>query len=261
MNRSTNRNWSVVALLYVIASTNSIAQMGTTPVNQHPVRLADALRARGVDTSPSGLIAALQSGDPTIRALASHKLAEDRDLDAIPQIEAALSAERDQMAGVDIASALWNIGDPIGLAHLQFVCMDASQPISVVGRAVRQIAIAQVSHPQKSSIGKCAAVLLDKLERPDDQDDRLEMLSLLPAVYSDAPKVQSDRITADAQGLLTDPTPAIRMAASRALAQIGAASSLQAMQNAVDREQDAVVKASLQSDLTHLEGSARSDQK
>lgn len=244
------------AVVCVLAMRQAIAQSVTTP-SKEPVRpFAEALRSHGIDPSEPSLVAALKNGDARVRSLAALQLAENRDLKAAPSIEAALAVEKDSQARIGIASALASIGDAVGARHLEAMCMDPSLPVYVTVGALQQLAATRLAQPGLASIGKCAEVVLSELERSTSSGDTLAALAALsafPAMYRDAPRPLSDRMTADAQDLLQDKSPAVRMAASHTLAQIGSSAlSSDSIRRALERESNPDVRSSFESDLQSL---------
>lgn len=207
-------------------------------------RFGDSLTARGIELTEPSLIAALHNSDGEIRSLAALKLAEDRDLDAIPSIEGALLVEKDPKTSIGMASALRTLGDPKGVAYLTTMCADTSLPIDVITQLVWYL------HIFGASTAPCADTILTYLNRSGDSAYRDEIFSLLPALYGDVPKDQSDQILRIIQNNLTDESQtATRLEAGHTLARIESPASIKILQEAISREQDPFVRASLQDDL------------
>src|SRR5437879_5776069 len=70
-----------------------------------PVSLAQSLKERHVELTEAGLLKALRSPNAEVRYLAALRLAEEKDLDVIPAIERALSAEKVPETRINIAIA------------------------------------------------------------------------------------------------------------------------------------------------------------
>jgi hypothetical protein len=217
-----------------------------------PVRIitvAEALKDHGIDLAPASLIAALKNSDPYVRSLAANMLAQDRILEAIPQIESALAAETDPQASIGISGALSALNDPKGAKSLQATCMDSKLPIRFI--------IESASHLQLLHLpsGACADTILNALKVESNASYRDYALYPLAAMYREVPPDQARRILAAIEGLIKDPAQQmhVHLMASHALAQIGASSSIEALNAAILREHDPNVKARMQVDLDTLQ--------
>ena len=111
---------NIKSLFYVIfcllMSYSASAQ--TAPVSvvggldlQRPTT-ADLLRSRGVDTSQSSLITALNNGNRDVKSLAARQLIENKTPQSVAAVENALSTEKDILTRINIASVLANTEDP-----------------------------------------------------------------------------------------------------------------------------------------------------
>ena len=176
----------------------------------------------------------------------------DRDLSATPAIEQALSTETNNQARVNIASALASAGDPIGAKYLETMCSDASLPDTVILRVVHSLAVANFSHPQLASPGKCADAVLSALESGSESYQRAALVTAFPSMYKDVPKDKAERMVADAQNLLGDNDSSVRMVTSQALADMGSTDSIELIRNAMERETDPALRAVHQRNLDKL---------
>src|SRR6202012_2248743 len=120
---------------------------------------AEELKSYGIELSEPSLLAALRNANPRVRMLAAHQLQSDRDTDALPTIESALSVEKDPRVGVGIATALSAIHDPKGTEYLQAMCADTTQPIRVVFEAAQMLQLLDAPS------GGCADAVLGSLNR------------------------------------------------------------------------------------------------
>lgn len=213
------------------------------------VTIAQALKDHGIDTTPDSLIAALKNSDPYVRSLAAHKLAEDRNLDAIPLIKNALAAETNPRARIGYAGALAAYKDPQGVEELQAICSDPKLPIAA------NIESATYLQMSRLPSAVCAETILDSLTNPGDASFRDSALYPLATMYREVPSDQANRILSAIEALLKDRAqqPNARLLASHVLVQIGAPSSIESLKAAVTGEPDATRKSALQADLDALQ--------
>jgi len=211
---------------------------------------SDFLRARGIEISEPSLIAALQSDSPEVRTNAAGKLLGDCDIQSIPAIEKAMSAETDASMRADLATGLASFGDPVGAKYLVAMCTDPSLPTLAMSAAVHGLALAHYAHPQFPPAAVCADTVLNLFDsRPSS---KVDMIELFVAMRPDVSQSQVDRMVADAQSLLPSDIPSDRMAGSEVLAQLNSTASIEAIRNAILREANPTVRASLQGDLDTL---------
>jgi HEAT repeat protein len=241
--------WLIEIILCSCVVTSLAAQKEDISGSNRGKTTAEELQSYGIEFSERSFVAALRNSNPRVRVLAAHQLQSDHDADAIPAIESALSDEKDPRAGVGIATALSALHDPRGTEYLQAMCADTTQPIRVVFDAAQMLQVLDAP-----SAG-CADVLLESLNSANDRDYRDVILSLLPAIYPEVSGEHAVRILETIQNMLKDTTqqPSVRLAAGQALAQIGVPSSAEVVRDALLREDDPVVRASLKSDLNMLE--------
>jgi HEAT repeat protein len=242
-------NWLIGTMATCLFLTPAGAQNGGAITSSRGSTSAEALRSYGVELSEQSLLVALCNVNPKIRALAADQLSHDHHFDAIPAIERAFSIEKDPMTRVGIAAALVAMHDPTGAEHLQTMCSDPAQSIRIVFEATQMLQLFG------QSSGGCAAAILGSVNRVGDADYRAVVLSLLPTIYREVPGNQTNRIVSVIENLLSDETqqPAVIIAASSALSQIGSASSVEVVRGAIVREKEPAVRASLEEDLAALE--------
>ncbi len=239
--------WLISSAVCVLLLGSATAQNSRPNFNKDTTPLAESLHARGIEIPQPSLIAALHNSDGEIRSQAALKLAEDLDVDAIPSIEGALLAEKEPKTRIGIASALRTLGDPKGVEYLTAMCANTSLPIDVVTQLVWYL------HVFGASTAPCADTILTYLNRPGAYAYRDQIFSLLPALYGDVPGDQGDQILRIIQNNLTDEAQAaIRLEAGHTLARIELPASIKILQEAIAREKDPFVRASLQGDLNAL---------
>jgi HEAT repeat protein len=90
------------------------------------------------------------------------------------------------------------------------------------------------------------------LQSPADPDARAQAASLLPR-FQDLSPQESQKILQGVLKALEAPEPAVRLAASHALNEMGNKSAIPDLQKAVANEQDKTVRSQLQTDLQELQ--------
>lgn len=249
MTTILNRSAQVLGTIVICCLTAfpSMAQNGGTSMNSRGRTSAEILHEYGIQLTKPALLSALSNPNPKLRMHAAMQLAANHDSDAIPSIERAFSDEKDSMARVGIAGALASLHDPSGAEHLQAICADSASPVLDVIAAVWTLQALSISH------GGCAGNLLVLLGKEPDYRDAI--ISLLPIIYHEASSEKSEQILRTIEVMLVDAKaqPSVRISAGNALAQIGAASSAEVIRSALSREDDPVIRSSLESDLSLLE--------
>jgi HEAT repeat protein len=244
--KALNAKTVVLIAVFLFRSHNATALQGITPA-------ADILHAHGIDTSEPSLIAALNNSDPQLRSLAAAQLTHAHDFQARSAVEKALSTETNTQARIGMASALANIGDPVGARHLESMCSDATLPVEVIVRAEREVAMAHSDRPSLTSPAKCANVILAAIETVSESYQRAELLTALASMVHEVPSDQASRMVADAQNLLQDKDANTRMRASEALADMGSTASIEAIRNAIQNESNPTARAFQQRNLDTLQ--------
>jgi HEAT repeat protein len=185
--------------------------------------------------------------------LAAAVLSEKKDYHATTAIEAALSSETDLTARINIAGALIYLGDPAGQSSLEALCSDTTQPAQITIRATQQLAMAQRSIQKPASTEKCADAILAVYDSSKSSFDRDSILTILPSMYRNAPKDKAAHMIAIAQSELGDGSPAIRMRASEALAEMGSTASIDLIRSAMQSETEPSVRSWYQRNLDTLQ--------
>jgi len=248
----------IIILCAVILSIFQLVAQNNTPCDSNhpcPMRFTsfvEALRERGIDTSQSSLIAALSNGDPSVRSLAAHQLAENRKADGILAVRNAFLNEKNTSARVGMALALVSAGFPDAANYLETMCSGASLPVDDTVHLIQDIEMAERSNPKLISAGKCADVVLAALDSVSEDYQRRELLSVLPSMVHDVPKDKADRMVMDAQNLLGSNSITTRMRASNVLADMGSTASMDLIRSAMDRETDPFMRARHQNNYLKL---------
>ena len=239
---------TTVCAMAILFAMSPVSAQNVSPASSGALKsFAESLHARGIAVSEPSLIAALRNLDAEVRSLAALKLAEDHDADAIPSIENALSIETVASARIGIASALWSLQDPKGAVYLQGMCSDSSLSIYVIVDVVRGL-----SNINESS-APCAGIILSYLDSHRDSETRSSVLWTLSEMYKWVPQNKASQIAGILQAMLSDEAPYVRLQASHALVEIGLRPSAQAIRDAISREKDPMVRASLRRDLSVIE--------
>lgn len=206
---------------------------------------ADELRSHNISTTEPELIKALRNSDAGVRSAAAGQLAENHAVDALPQITQSLNVEKDPQVRVNMAAAISELGGQEGAAALEQVCTNATTDGSVALDAARHLAALKTD-------GECLKSVLSLIKESKDQGIVLQALSVVPLYSSKTSNTNGTMIEAVA-GKLGDPTPAVRMAASQALVEIGDKSSINDLKSAISAEQVPDVRSILEQDLSKLQ--------
>jgi HEAT repeat protein len=230
----------------VLLQINAMGQNGRIVPIPAPRTLEEGLRSHGIsDLSEASLTAALKNVEPQIRILAASKLAEDHDAGALPAIEEALSRETNIDAQIGLAEALWALNDRNGIAHLQAMCGDTSISLPSMMAVVRALLII------RSSGSGCAETFLALMNSARDPGELGMAASLLPFIYTDSNRDQAQRIVDKLRTLLLDrrQQAIARIMCAGALAKIATPESVEAIRQAISREEDPNTKSAFESDL------------
>lgn len=217
----------------------------TTPkvnIGGPPASLAQQLRLHHVELTEAGLIKALQSPDEQVRYLAALRLAEEKDIGAVPAIEEALAKEKVAETRINIAIALTQLGQEKGMQTLTDDCNDSKLPGFFRARAM--------TYMLRLGSTACFRAALDLLG--GDPGSREQILSLLPQ-YPHPSIQESDEILEAITKCLTDESAAVRIQASEALRTLANASAIPFLQNAIATEQNDVVRLQMESALKTLQ--------
>lgn len=246
---------AIAGLIVLVTSAGSFAQE-TPGAQSGSVRLSrfgDLLREDHIELTEPSLIRALKNPNPEVRFLASMKLAEDKAIDAIPEVKEALAAEKDPRTRVNLAVGLGLLGDPGGRDELEGLCADQNFPPEFLLYAVRYIFDLRVEKDE----GCLNAA--EKIAQMVDADYhtagyRIVALELLTHFRGLTPE-ESERVFHLVVGRLDDPEPTVRMQASQSLIALGNPDAAIAyLEAAVAREKEESVRRVLEKNLEKLMG-------
>lgn len=204
----------------------------------------EALRRHNIELTQSALIDALKNPDPEVRHLAAAKLAEDGATEAIPAIKQALGSEKVPWTRMNIAFALAQMGESIGFDTLEDNCRNNNTSGSIRARSADYL----LRFNRDSTT--CLSGVVDVL-KGGSTGDRMVVAALLPR-YHNLSMEDSEKVFAALVEALLASHPSVRMAAGRALADLGDPLGVAELQLAVVREQEEVVRWELQEDLKIL---------
>jgi HEAT repeat protein len=210
-------------------------------VGGQPASLAEQLKQHHIELTEAGLLKALRSPDGQVRYLAALRLAEDSDMEAVPAIEKALTAEKTPETRINIAVALVQLGQDKGLLELAGDCKDPGLPGYFRARAM----IYMLPRGDKA----CFRAALDLLR--SDPDSRGQVLSLLPQ-YQNPSKEEADEIVEVTAKCLDDESAAVRIQASITLGTLANPSAIGDLQRAIAAEGDDIVRSQMQRSLQQL---------
>jgi HEAT repeat protein len=204
--------------------------------------LAEQLKQHHIELTEAGLLKALRSPDGQVRYLAALHLAEEGDMEAIPAIEKALTAEKTPETRINIAIALVQLGQEKGLSELAADCKDPGLPGYFRARAMMYM----LPRGDKA----CFRAALDLLR--SDPDSRGQVLSLLPQ-YRNPSKEEANEILEATARCLADESAAVRIQASTTLGTLANPSAMGDLQRAIAAEVDDVVRSQMQRSLQQLQ--------
>ena len=204
--------------------------------------LTEQLKQRHVELTRAGLLKALHSPDERVRYLAALRFAEEKEMEAIPAIEEALTAEKVPETRINIAIALVQLGQEEGVAELTADCKDPELPGYFRARAM----IYMLPRGNKA----CFRAALDLLIT--DPDSRDQVLSLLPQ-YRGPSKEESDEILEATARCLTDESAGVRIQASYTLRTLANPSAIPYLQGAIAAEHDEAVLSQMERSLDQLQ--------
>lgn len=237
----------------LIASVIAIAMLPSALAQQAPeigsVRLSrygDLLQQHGIELTQPSLLSALENPNADVRFLAAMKLAEDKEVGAIPAIKKALTVESIPRDRVNMAVALGLLGDQSGNDELKKICADSAVIPEFRLYAVRYM------FDLHSQDGDCLRAAEQIAKSKDAKPgDRISALGLLPQ-FQNLTAGESHKVFELVLKCLEDPEPIVRMAASDALAGVGNPSAARYLEAAMAREQDESVRSTFQKDLKKL---------
>jgi HEAT repeat protein len=243
-----------MALLEFALAIPGIAQVEAKP-GPEPARIlfadtgptptaAELLTQRHISLTKDALLQALHSEDAETRGLAAAQLEEEGAKDTIPEIAETLEAEQEPLARVNLASILAHMGYRRGIQALQQDCDDSGMPI------VHRLQAAQdlLDMREKS----CPWLLVEALQNIE-AGGRVVALSMI-SNFKDLSPNQSAQLRALLLQSLSDQDLAVKIQASFAVRTLGDVSAIPALESAISKESDSVVRAAMERDLKALQG-------
>ena len=233
--------WLVKAVIFLVmlAETQSVS----LPT------FGELLRRHNIELTQSALIAALKNPDPEVPDLAASKLAEDRSSEAIPEIKHALASEKLPWTRMNIAFALAGMGESVGFDTLEDNCKNADTSGHIRARSAEYLL------RFKRDSTACLGGVLDVLESGSN-GDRMVAAGLLPR-YRKLSKEDSEKVFSGLVGALHAPDASVRMAAGRAIAELGDTRGIAELERAIGGEQEEIVQSRLLEDLGILRNKIR----
>jgi HEAT repeat protein len=198
-----------------------------------PEAVAQALKRYGIEVNEAALVKAMSDPRKEVRGLAAAELADMKVIDALPEILRAAGSEQDGLTQVNIAAAATWLGSDQGLGLLKGICADGSKPGYVRVSAARSVFRVQ-DHT-------CFRPLVDMTDLGPDTEGRIEAIGLLAQVR---PKTDEEEKTALRLALdaLHDPEVLVRLGACEAIRWIGDPQAIAPLQQALEHEQEKVVR-------------------
>jgi HEAT repeat protein len=236
-----------LAMTLVLGFMIGAAQTGTPGgSNSRLTTIDEALQSHHIGLDKPALVKALRDQNPDVRSLAAQKLAELNATETVPAILDSMAAEKKPAIHVNIAFALAQLGEPRGFDALQDTCRDPGTRPDLRVLAARYMGDLHHDDPA------CRSALVDILQSQADADSRVQAASLLPR-FQDLSPEESQKILQGVLKALEAPEPAVRLAASHALGQMGNKSAIPQLQIAIVNEGDRTVRSQMQLDLQELQ--------
>lgn len=240
-------NKFVVAVILVTAPLFSqSSQEGFVVLTGPGPTLEEQLEQHHIALTQPALVAALRNSDPEVRDLAAQKLAEDKATETIPAIEQALKSESIQGTKLNIAFSLAQMGNDQGIATLTRTCSN-----SAVNTGLR---LRAASYMLDLDNDVCFAAVNGVLQSRDvdDASYRMVALSLVPR-FKHIPKEQSQELFRSVIKCLADVDRAVRISAADAFANLGDATAIPYLKNAISTEPDETVRGMIENALQQLQ--------
>ncbi len=200
----------------------------------------EMLKRYGVGLSKDALIAALANPKAEIRRLAAYKLAIDKDKDAIPFIQNALSVENNGTNRVHMALDLAELGDEKGIELLKNTCSDQKVPGHL--RVLAAQDMLQIGNEG------CLSDVLSIAQSDTGAQNRQVALSLLPQYFNDAKRAPAEVLNIISDRLADD-SPLVRLEAAVVLSKVGSSEQAAALEEAIQKEQDPAIRARMEDEL------------
>ncbi len=229
----------------------AVALVGSQPISQNNgglPTLGELLKRHNIQLTQPALVDALRNTDPEVRDLAANKLAEDKAVETIPAIKDALASEKVPWTRMNIAFALAQMGESIGFETLEGNCKNKDSG-NVRARSAEYL----LRFNRDSTT--CLSGVLDLL-KGGSNGDRMLAAELLPR-YHNLSTEDSEKAFTGLVEALHAPDPAVRMAAGRALADLGDTRGIAELGRAIEDEQDELVRSRLETDLGILRNKIR----
>src|SRR5260370_3046083 len=232
----------------------AVALVGSQPISQNndggpPPTFGELLKRHNIQLTQPALVDALKTTDPEVRDLAANKLAEDKAVETIPAIKDALASEKVPWTRMNIALALAEMDESIGFDTLEDNCKNKD-----TGGGIQASSAEYLLRFNRDST-MCLSGVLDLL-KGGSNGDRMVAAALLPR-YHNLSKEDSEKVFTGLVEALHAPDPAARMAAGRALADLGATRGIAELGRAIEGEQEQVVRSQLEEDLKMLRNKIR----
>jgi len=232
-----------VIVLFLLAGLSASPQSPEPAQIGHMTTFREFLTQRNIELTEPSLVAALRNPDSHVRCWSALVLAEDKATDAVPAISEALQSETVLEAKAGIALALAQLGGQRGFATLKSMCGDRNIPTYL--RLYATMYMFDIDDEG------CLDTVLEVLQSNADSGLRVLALSRISSFHKVSPD-DSQRIVTATLKALAEETPAIRIAASKALSGFPPAISVPSLKNAIAIEQDETVKMQMRSSLQHL---------
>jgi len=240
---------TLILVFVLIPSTSAQqpeAQVGSVRLS----RFGDLLRELHIELTEPSLLRALKNPNPEIRDLAAMKLAEDKAVDAVPQVKEALEAEKVPRARVNIAVALGLLGDPGGRDELKRLCADENFPPEFRLYAVRYMFDLGVGKDE-GCLNAAEAIVQMVAADYLTAGYRVTALELLTR-FRNLTQEESQTIFELVVHRLEDSEPVVQMAASGALVSLGNPAAIPYLEAMIAREQDENIRSVLEANLKKL---------
>jgi hypothetical protein len=203
-----------------------------------------------------GLKGALRDPRADVRSMAADELAKKGVKEAIPWLADALSSERAAGTRLHFADSLAQLGDPRGVATLESLCISGGQSNPNAEVTLRLEAAKSLWQLHETTCNNCAIDLLRFLDRPGaPREFGIRTAAMgMATVLESLSESQAATIRQIADRWISDEDEGVRRIASRAVALYGDAASYQKLKAALAAEQDAAVRACMQTELGRLAG-------
>jgi HEAT repeat protein len=242
------RTQNITIGIYCLLIASAFGQQNSPKViiGGPPASLSQQLRQHNIELTESSLIKALQNSDAQVRDLAAAKLAEEKDLGAVPAMYEALAKEKVTETRINMAFSLALLGEGKAVHELADDCDNLKLPGYFRARAI--------TYMQRLGNKACLTAALHLIST--DPDSRQQVLSLLPQ-YPNPSKKEAGEILATTIKCLTDDSAAVRMQAGDTLVTLRDPAAIPDLENGIAREQDRDVRSQLETNLEQLRKNTR----